>query len=350
MHWMNEAVRWDSVIGRPLTEVAILVAAREMDQAYEWNAHENTAHSISVDDKVIDIIKNDKEPTGIGAKEATIIRLGRASFREHKVSPALWARTVELFGRRGAVEITMIMGDYTMAGVLLSAVDQQLPVDAKYMLPPRPIPAPRPVQSAPVIAGGLPADVDAKSLARVPLVDRESLDEWGKQIYDMAVGPNPEAFRIGPAGVSFYNMRAAEAMHLINDYLSRRGGTIGPRNTQLAILVASRAFDQQFEWTNHETAAVRVGVPQNVIDVVKYERDLDGLSEGDAAIIRFGRQLLYEHKLDSDGWAQAVRLFGMQGALDMAALMGDYVMAAIMLNAVDQHLPAQSPPMMPARH
>ena len=41
------------------------------------------------------------------------------------------------FGRQGAVEVTMIMADYAMAGFILTAVDQQLPPERKPLLPPR---------------------------------------------------------------------------------------------------------------------------------------------------------------------------------------------------------------------
>jgi hypothetical protein len=70
-------------------------------------------------------------------KDATVIRLGRASFRDHKVDPTLWAKTVELFGRQGAVEITAIMGDYAMVGLMLNAVNQQLPPGRTSTLPAR---------------------------------------------------------------------------------------------------------------------------------------------------------------------------------------------------------------------
>ena len=42
---------------------------------------------------------------------------------------------MELFGRQGAVEIVTIMGDYAMAGFLLTAADQRLPPDRKPLLP-----------------------------------------------------------------------------------------------------------------------------------------------------------------------------------------------------------------------
>ena len=36
---------------------------------------------------------------------------------------------------------------------------------------------------------------------------------------------------------------------------------------------------------------------------------------------------------------QSVETFGKQGTLELATIIGDYAMAAIMLNATDQHLP-----------
>ena len=62
---------------------------------------------------------------------------GHAIFRDHKVSPALWAAMEKHFGRQGAVEVTMIMADYAMAGFILTAVDQQLPPERKPLLPQR---------------------------------------------------------------------------------------------------------------------------------------------------------------------------------------------------------------------
>ena len=74
-------------------------------------------------------------PAAAVLTDATVIRLGRALLRDKKVPPALWAKTVELFGRQGAVEITAIIGDYVMAGIMLTAVDQQLPPGREALLP-----------------------------------------------------------------------------------------------------------------------------------------------------------------------------------------------------------------------
>jgi 4-carboxymuconolactone decarboxylase len=199
-------------------------------------------------------------------------------------------------------------------------------------------------------AAALPADIDPQSYSRLPLVKREDLDESGKKIYDAVAAPNKTAPATGPVAVSLYSPKVAEAMRLLNDYL-RFGGVLGRRNTEVAILVAAREFDQVYEWSGHEQAALNNGVDQSIIDVIRNGKDVTALSEKDAVIIRSGRQLLRDHKLSSELYAKAVELFGKQGIVEMAAVMGDYAMAAIMLSAADQHLPPDRKvfPLPPAR-
>ena len=134
IHELNQYLR-KTVVGPRYFELSALIAAREFDQQYEWSGHEPAGRRAGLEQAVIDAVKLNRDVAGLPEKDATVIRLGRALFRDHKVSPALWAKTVELFGRQGAVEITAIMGDYAMAGVMLTAVDQQLPPGREALLP-----------------------------------------------------------------------------------------------------------------------------------------------------------------------------------------------------------------------
>jgi 4-carboxymuconolactone decarboxylase len=134
---LNQVLR-KTVAGSKYFELGALVAAREVDQQYEWSSHEPAGLKAGLDQSVIDVVKYKRAiPAGMPEKDATVIRLSRAIFRDHKVSPALWARMEQLFGRQGAIEVTMIMADYAMAGFILTAVDQQLPPDRKPLLPTR---------------------------------------------------------------------------------------------------------------------------------------------------------------------------------------------------------------------
>ena len=191
-----------------------------------------------------------------------------------------------------------------------------------------------------------PADIHPESLSRVPPVDRASLDAEGQRIYDAIAGGRPLT-RTGPAAVSMYSPKAAEPVQALNQYL--RKTVVGSRFFELSALIAAREFDQQNEWSGHEPAALKAGLEQSVIDVVKYNRPVTGLSEKDATVINLGRALLRDHKVNPELWAKTVEHFGRQGAVEITLIIGDYVMAGIMLTAVDQQLPAGRPPLLPPR-
>ena len=80
---------------------------------------------------------------------------------------------------------------------------------------------------------------------------------------------------------------------------------------------------------------------------MKYDRDVTGLAEKDATLIRFFRALFREHKVSSDLWAKMVEGFGRQRTIEMMALMADYFTVGMMMNAVDQHLPPDRKPLLP---
>lgn len=193
----------------------------------------------------------------------------------------------------------------------------------------------------------LPPDVNPVTLTRLPQLTRDDLDEEGKAIYDQIVGDGPTP-RTGPIAVSLYSPKVALAFHELNSFL-RYNGDLSPRHTEVAILVAAWEIKQQYEYSAHEPAALRFGAPQEVIDTIRYDREPVGLSPEETTIIRVGRQLLREHKLDSDLFAEAVRLFGRKGFVELVTVMGDYVMVGMLLTAIDQHLPPERPALLPPR-
>jgi len=192
----------------------------------------------------------------------------------------------------------------------------------------------------------LPPDIHPESLSRLPPLSRDSLDAEGKRVWDL-IGGARGVPKTGPAPVSMYSPGAAEPIQALNQYL--RKTVAGPRYFELSALLAAREFDQQYEWSGHEPAALRAGLEQSVIDVVKFNKDVAGLPEKDATVIRLARALFRDHKVSSQLWAKTVEHFGRQGAIEIVATMGDYAMAGFMLTAVDQQLPPDRKPLLPVR-
>ena len=195
--------------------------------------------------------------------------------------------------------------------------------------------------------GSLPADVDPESLSRLPALHREDLDEEGKAAWDLVVGDGPRPLT-GPAAVSMYSPKIAEAFHILNQYL-RGGSVFEQRDYEVAILLAAREFDQAYEWAGHEAAARRVGVPEAVIDTIRYDREIGAMSHRDALMIRFGRALFREHAVSAELYAEVIDEFGQQGMVELATIMGDYLMVGLVLTAVDQHVPPGREDSLPRR-
>ena len=192
----------------------------------------------------------------------------------------------------------------------------------------------------------LPPDINPTTFTRLPLIERESLDQDGKRIWDFIGGARGMP-ATGPAPLTMYSPKAAEPIHELNQYL--RTTVVGPRFFELSALVAAREFDQQYEWGGHEPAGRRAGLEPATIDAVKFNRDVAGLPEKDATVIRLGRALFREHKVPPALWAKTVELFGKQGAVEITAIMGDYAMAAVMLTAVNQQLPPGREALLPIK-
>jgi len=193
----------------------------------------------------------------------------------------------------------------------------------------------------------MPSDIDPQSGFRLPLPRREDLDEAGKQTFDRASTPGGNIAGLqGPAAVQLYSTRTTAHLQAINRYLRFEAG-FSPRIREIAILTTAREMDSQFEWVAHEPEALKEGVPQAVIDIIKFRRGTDGLDATDATVIELGRQLWRDHKVSSATFAKAKALFGPNKLVDLVLLMGNYAGTAALLTAVDMQLHKGKQPLLP---
>jgi len=184
----------------------------------------------------------------------------------------------------------------------------------------------------------LPADVLADSLARLPYLQRANLDEANQKIFDVLPGRSADGKLGGPLAFAAYNPGAAKALFDLHN--AAVAGSLNAHVRELAILVACRETNYDLEWNAHEPSAVRAGVDAKVIDVVRKKSALTGIPDADAAVIRFGRQLYSDRKVDSATFAKIVELHGQRGAMDMVAIMNTYAVSGFYAIAVDEHSPA----------
>ena len=93
------------------------------------------------------------------------------------------------------------------------------------------------------------------------------------------------------------------------------------------------------EWNAHQGLALKVGVEPSVLDVVRTSGALTSLSDKDAAVVRFGRQMFRDKKMEPATFAKVVEYFGRTGAMDMVAVMNTYAVSGFYAIAVDERAP-----------
>ena len=192
----------------------------------------------------------------------------------------------------------------------------------------------------------MPSDIDPRSGFRLPLPNREDLDEIGKAAYDRGTRPGATMMGLqGPAGIQLYT-KATPHLVALNQYLRFKSG-ISPRIREIAILTTAREMDSQFEWVAHEPEALKEGIEPAVIEVIKHRKSIAGLDETDATVIELGRQIFRDHKVKSETFAKAKALFGPTKLVELVMLMGNYAGTAALLTAVDMQLHAGKKPLLP---
>ena len=88
----------DSPVGPRSFQLAVLIIAREIDQQYEWSAHEPAGLRQGLEQSVIDVVKHNRDVKGLADKDATLITFGRTLYREHRVSSELWQKMIGHLG------------------------------------------------------------------------------------------------------------------------------------------------------------------------------------------------------------------------------------------------------------
>ena len=206
----------------------------------------------------------------------------------------------------------------------------------------------KPVETVPEKPTKLPADVHPESRSRLPLVKRDDLDDNGKKAYDAVVDPDSrlKAQLIGPAGIWLNVPELSPHIREINWFLRNRF-PLDAKLTELIILTTARASDAQIAWAAHEPAALKAGLSQHVVDIVKHRHPITDVEPEEAAIIQFARELLENNHLSSETYAEALKHFGQKNLVMMVLLMANYSQTAIILHAFDQQLRPNLTPLLP---
>jgi len=131
---MGDYLRYHSAVGNTLSELAILVTAREWSQDYEWYVHQPIALKAGIRPEVIAAIADGRRPVGMSEDEAIVYDFSTELHRNKRVSDRTFERAEKRFGKRGVVDLTGINAYYALLAMQLNVAQYPMPKDGKKLV------------------------------------------------------------------------------------------------------------------------------------------------------------------------------------------------------------------------
>jgi 4-carboxymuconolactone decarboxylase len=124
---MGDFLRNKTTLAPRLSEMIILITAREWTQQYEWVAHHDIAVKAGLNPAIADAIADARRPAGMDAEEEAVYDMSTEIQRTKRVSDATYQNAVAKFGEQGVIELLGINGYYTFLAITLNATRAGLP-------------------------------------------------------------------------------------------------------------------------------------------------------------------------------------------------------------------------------
>jgi len=139
----------------------------------------------------------------------------------------------------------------------------------------------------------------------------------------------------------------------LGEHLQRAGAYIrfksvlGPKLTELAILITARHWTAQYEWHAHHRLALQAGLSPEIAAAIAQGKVPTGMSEDEALVVRFCTELHQNKKVSDSAFEAVKQRFGEQGVMDLIAVNGYYVLVAMVLNVDQTPIPGGAPLPLP---
>jgi 4-carboxymuconolactone decarboxylase len=124
---MGEALRFGTSLPKRLSELAICVTGRRWSSQVEWWVHARVAAESGIAPAILDAIREGRPPVFADPQEKLIYDFARDLQQNGRVPDAIYAAARECFGVKGVVELTALIGYYTMVSMTLNAHGIPLP-------------------------------------------------------------------------------------------------------------------------------------------------------------------------------------------------------------------------------
>ncbi|HET7765852.1 MAG TPA: carboxymuconolactone decarboxylase family protein [Burkholderiales bacterium] len=162
-----------------------------------------------------------------------------------------------------------------------------------------------------------------------PLAADKMNDAQRKAAAEMAAGP-----RKGVKGPFIPLIRSPELMdrlQKVGEYL-RFQSALEPRISEFIMLIVSREWTQQFEWTVHAPLGCKAGLKEDVIEALAEGRRPRAMRADEEIVYDFCAELLRTKGVSDTTYRRAVGAFGERGVVDIVGVVGYFATVSMVLN------------------
>lgn len=134
---LGALLRYGTSLPPRLSEIAILVTGRSCNSPFEWFAHRRESEKIGIEQNILEAILAQTEPPFERVDERLVYQFALELNQYKSVSDATYSKALVQFGAKTLVELTALVGYYTMVAMTLNAHEIPLPegVEAAFPLP-----------------------------------------------------------------------------------------------------------------------------------------------------------------------------------------------------------------------
>jgi 4-carboxymuconolactone decarboxylase len=100
---------------------------------------------------------------------------------------------------------------------------------------------------------------------------------------------------------------------------------------EILILAIARKYTAQYEWFVHEARARRAGVAEAVIEAIRQRNQPDFTDPKEKLVYDMTNEIVDKRQLSDDHYARAVASLGEAAVVELVALIGFYIMVAVLL-------------------
>ena len=124
---LGEFLRFGSTLPGDIREMAILIAARSVNQAYEWVAHAKMARKEGLPDDVMERVRTRGDLSALPPRFARPARVVQHVLAYESIPQSLQAEVQRELGMTGLMELVVLPGHYRLIAGVLFAFDTPLP-------------------------------------------------------------------------------------------------------------------------------------------------------------------------------------------------------------------------------